>query len=119
MQHLIRILLIGSLMFSVSCSTREEREARRAAEAKRLELQSNNACNGYGFEEGTAQFNQCMQLERRAHEQKKQIAKAKKQAAWAQFRANQATAQATRTEFNRSNSCMLSGGVYMGGGTCF
>tara|TARA_B100001093_G_scaffold465392_1_gene483010 strand:+ start:487 stop:828 length:342 start_codon:yes stop_codon:yes gene_type:complete len=113
-------------MFSVSCSTREEREARRAAEAKRLELQFNNACNGYGFEEGTAQFNQCMQLERRAHEQKKQIARVKKQAEWAEFearqaaaRADQATANARRTEFNRSNSCLLSGGTYMGGGTCW
>ena len=77
MQHLMRILLMCSLTFSVSCSTKEERAARRAAEAKRLELQSNNACNGYGFEEGTAQFNQCMQLERRAHEQKNKLLKLK------------------------------------------
>jgi chromosome segregation ATPase len=116
MRRIIGFVLLVSLTLSVSCSTREERQARRAAEAAALEQSFIRTCLNYGFEEGNAQFNQCLASEERSYRQDQEIEQAKKQARRAEFEASQAAAKARQKNntYNSPSSSTSNNNYYKG-----
>ena len=103
MRKIIGFVLLVSLTLSVSCSTREERQARRAAEAAALEQSFVRTCIGYGHEKDTAVFRQCLSSERRIYE--------------AEEKAEKALKKAKKADRNAMIDCTINGGSY-GGGVC-
>jgi len=93
---LICLTLIGAVGIS-GCSTPAERAASRAEAARALEARFVNACLGYGFKNGSPEYNQCLANERKTYKTM-EIAKSAEREA---NRARRAAAQAIEdAEYN-------------------
>jgi len=112
MKHLtiISALLLTSTLtlsgcFKTSAERAEERaeQARvealyRLQQAERRELSYQNMCEGYGYQQNTPQFNQCVVAERRNYAVEREAARTREIARQAAERASQAAKRAQLAE---------------------
>ena len=88
---IFRITLLLMILTSfTACGLTQGSRDRQAAEEKRLEQSFINNCLKYGFKTGSAQYNQCVTLERRTYKAEQLAAAADQSARVARARASRA-----------------------------
>ncbi|MDB4830408.1 hypothetical protein OAH41_04605 [Paracoccaceae bacterium] len=104
MRKFLCLSLIGALVLTISCSSSEDRKARKEAEEAALEKSFVRACLEYGHLKNTPDYRQCVSSERRIKKAEITAQRALEEAEWA--------------DHNAMVDCTINGGSY-GGGTCF